>query len=221
MFSAGQNLFQTAPLTQSSPGQGFLNNSFLNQGPVTGDQSLWNVNKARQGFAGQAETEKALRRNIASGQSFSKTHQDIADTMAASGSEQARAAAAQAKSQDIATNIGALQASAKAQSDARTSWDQSVANQQASQQQPIAQAMVGLGTGMMGAAGRAAAQGFQAGPSVGSQNLTANMERGATYNPTQMQSPTVQTLTSNVAKVGGGRANVGRVGSYQGRASGV
>ena len=221
MISPGQNLFQGAPLQQGSAGQGIFRNSFLNNAPVTEQQSLWNKNQARQGFAGQAETEKALRRNIASGQSFSKTHQDISDTMAASGQEQAKAAAAQAEMKDTGTNLQALQQSATAQSQALSAWNQQAANQAAQLQQPVAQAMVGLGTGMMDAAGRAARQGFQAGPSVGAQNLTANMQRGATFNPNQMQASNVQTLQANVGKVGGGRANVGRVGTYQGRASGV
>ena len=212
----------SGPLQQGQAGQGIFGNSFLNQGPVTEQQSLWNQNKARQGFAGQAETEKALRRNIASGQSFSKTHEDIADTMSAGGREQAKAAAAQAQVKDIGTNMGALQESANAQSQSLSAWNQQAANQTAALQQPIAGAMTGLATGLMGAAGKVAGQGFQAGPSVGSsKRLASNMQQGANYNATQMNAPTVQTLSANVGKVGAGRAAGGRVGTYQGSARGV
>ena len=207
------NIFSNLPgsLQQGQAGQGIFGNPMLNQGPVTQQQGLWNVNQARQGFAGQAETEKALRRQIGTGQSFSKTHGDIAEATGALGYEQARQAGAQAQMSNIQQNQQAMLKSAGAQSQALDAWNQSQANQQAGLMAPTMNAMAGLGTNMFGAMGRQAASGFQATPSIGAQSLTPQMQQGQTFQPTQMQASQVTPQFANIGNVQSGRANVGTV----------
>jgi hypothetical protein len=215
------NIFNAQPLQSGTAGAGIFSNQMLNQGPVTEQQGLWNVNQARQQYSGQAETEKALRRQIAPGQSFSKTHQDMAETMGATGHGQAQAGGAAAQMQNIQANQAALQQSATAQSQALGGWNQAQANQSAGLQAPMANAMAGIGTNMFNTMGNVAAQGFQPAPQVGAANLGPNMQTAGTFNANQMSAPTTQNLTANVGKSSAGSVNVGKVGSYQGRAGKV
>ena len=207
------NIFSNLPgaLQQGQAGQGIFGNSMLNQGPVSQQQGLWNVNQARQGFAGQGETEKALRRQIGTGQSFSKTHQDIAEATSTLGYEQARQAGAAAQMGNVQQNQQAMLQSAGAQSQALDSWNQAQANQQAGLAAPTMNAMASLGTNMFGAMGRQAASGFQATPQVGTQSLAPQFQQGQQFSPQQMQASQVAPQFSNVGNVQAGRANVGTV----------
>jgi len=198
-------------MQKGQAGQGIFGNAMLNQGPVSQQQGLWNVNQARGGFAGEAETQKALRRQIGTGQSFSKTHQDIAETTGTLGYEQARQAGSQAQMKNTQQNQQAMLQSAGAQSQALDSWNQSQANQSAGLQAPTMNAMAGLGTNMFGAMGRQAASGFQATPQVGAQSLSPQFQQGQTFTPQQMQGSQVTPQFANVGNVQAGRANVGTV----------
>ena len=219
------NIFSNLPgaMQQGQAGQGIFGNAMLNQGPVSQQQGLWNTSQAAQGFAGQGSTEKAMRRQMSPGQSYSKTHQDIAETTATLGAEQARQSAATAQMGNIQQNQQAMLQSAGAQSQALDAWNQAQANQAAGLQAPTMNAMAGLGTNMFGAMGRQAAAGFQAAPQVGAASLGPTMQQGATFNPQQMQASQVSPQFANVGSVQPGRANVGTVspGSYMTRASGV
>lgn len=208
-----QNIFSNMPgaMQQGQAGQGIFGNAMLNQGPVTQQQGLWNVNQARQGYAGQAEAQKALRRQIGTGQSFSKTHEDIAESQGELANQQAIQAGAAAQMGNIQQNQQAMLQSAGAQSQALDSWNQAQASQQAGLAAPTMNAMAGLGTNMFGAMGRQAASGFQQTPNVGASSLTGNMQQSATFNPQQMQASTVNPQFANVGNVQGGRASVGTV----------
>ncbi|MAN61548.1 MAG: hypothetical protein CMI60_06335 [Parvibaculum sp.] len=213
MSLMNSNIFSNLPgaLQQGQAGQGIFGNAMLNQGPVSEQQGLWNVQQARQGGPGQAETEKALRRQIGTGQSFSKTHQDIAESTAALGNQQATQAAAQAQMGNTQQNQQAMLQSAGAQSQALDSWNQAQANQQAGLAAPTMNAMTSLGTNMFGAMGRQAASGFQQTPQVGTQSLGNNFQTANTFNPTQMQASQTAPQFASVGNVQGGRANVGTV----------
>lgn len=218
-----RNIFTARPLQFGRAGAGIFSNPVLNRNPVSRSQGQWNINKATEEFGDRADIEKGIRGQMGAGQSFGKTHKQMADTLEAQAGSQRGAAAAAADFANRQKNVEAQLQSAKAQSDALTGWQRAAASQRQQMTAPIANALAGLGTNVFGSMADVAQRGFNPTPNLSGQMLSGPMQQGASYTGTQMSAPTTSAQFANVGRVNAGQANTGRIsaGGFMSRANTV
>ena len=218
-----RNIFGARPLQFGRAGAGIFSNPMLNRNPVSRSQGQFNINKATEQFGDKADIEKGIRGQMGAGQSFGKTHQQMANTLEAQAGAQRGAAAGAADLSNRQKNVEAQLNSAKAQSDAHSNWQKAAAAQRQQMTAPIANALSGLGTNVFGTMSEVARGGVKPTPNISGQTLSGPMQQGAQYTGRAMNAPQVAGRFATVGKVSPGQANVGRIsaGNYQSQAARV
>ena len=222
-MSSLSGIFNARALQPGRAGSGIFSNPMLNRGPVTQNQGQWNINKATEQFGNRADIEKAIRGQMGAGQSFSGTHQQMANTLDAQAGAQASAAAAAADLGDRQKNVDAIRGSAQMQSDALANWQRLAGSQRQGLTTPVANALAGLGTGMFANFANVARQGFQPAPNVSGSTLSGPMAQGAQFTGPRVGAPNISAQFANVGQISPRTINPGSIsaGSYQMRPTSV